>query len=224
MKNYLFLLLFFSLCACRPINVTQQYYQEYINPKPSISYEDLDFDNVPDDFLHSYYAMDSQLVRISNKLAIVDNFEQPELWFDADENWLQYFAVFDAHHIFIAGDDLLGFDPVVRNILRDLDQKTSLFKWEANRLLWINSLDREQEEQEYLVLEIDQQAWLALKTTESLFIVVDSTALNNNNLPGEDLISIQKSKKYSGSYKKHQQKIYWIRSMAAENLFYFFIQ
>lgn len=50
MKNYYILCLVFLLFGCRPVNVTRQYYDEYVNPKPSISYEALDFDQVPQVF------------------------------------------------------------------------------------------------------------------------------------------------------------------------------
>lgn len=221
MKKYLLLCLVFIFVGCRPITMTQRYYQEYVNPKPSITYEEMDFDNIPAEFLHHYYDIDSKFVRIVNEIHLVENFTlQPD---HPETTWVKYFASFDNDHLFISGDDVIGFDPLVRKLLDESGDATSIFKAENDRLFWLNILRKEEDKKHYLVFELNKSAILAMKQDDLFFMVADTQPLETQkNFSPEALTKIQKSKKYSGTYRGGEQRTYWIRSMAADNLYYFF--
>lgn len=223
MKKYFILSFIFFFLGCRPIKTTQEYYQEYISPKPSIAYEDIDFDNIPIDFLDNYYEIDSKIVRIANQIQLVDNFNFQSQADNPDTIWIKYFALFDADQIFISGDDVIGFDPIVRGLIDESPDASSILKIESDRLFWIYTVTRDNSENKYLVFEIDQSALLSFKKSDSFFLVFDSFILENQNVfDPETLTKIQKSKKYSGSYRTSKQRVYWTRSMAADNLYYLF--
>jgi hypothetical protein len=223
MKKLVLFSLIFAFIGCRPITITQRYYQEYVSPKPSISYEEIDFDNIPTDFLNTYYDIDSRFVRVANTIDLTENFELTLQSSHPDTQWIKNFASFDADHIFVSGDDVIGYDPVVRKLMDETQEETSFFKEAADRLFWLNIITKEEENKHYLIFEIDKDFLLSLKTSDAFSFVVDGLPLEKNHaFSPERLPKIQKKKQYSGSYREEQKRIYWIRSMAADNLYYFF--
>lgn len=71
MKFIIPILALLLLVACKPVKVTQQYYNDYVNPVASIDYEDTLSADIPAEFLDDYYTVDSKIVRLANQLDLL---------------------------------------------------------------------------------------------------------------------------------------------------------
>lgn len=174
-------------------------------------------------FLDDYYAIDSRLVRVSNEIHINDSFDFQSLGGSNDGAWLKSGAVFDDEFLLVRGDDAIGFDPVVRNILNANKFETSTFVSFEERLFWVNIIINASNIKNYIVFEADKAVLSSFKKSENLHLIVDDVSLKDDMLWSSDkLKAILKSKQYSGAYRVGDKDVYWIRSMAADNLFYFY--
>jgi len=121
------------VAGCRPVQVTKQYYDEYVNPRASIDYEDTVSVDIPGAFLDDYYAVDSKVVRLVDQIDLIESrLDDSWIQFQKSSNpWIKRLAIFDEHQLFISGDDSLGYDPIARDIAAGLagnDRRIIVFR------------------------------------------------------------------------------------------------
>lgn len=226
MKYFLLVLASFSLIACRPVHVTKTYYDEYINPTASIDYDDTITTNLPDIFIDNYYSIDSNLARIVNQLDLSES-TISESWIyqqKTENSWIKSAATWDKDILYISGDDTLGFDPLARRVAADsFEIKGSIIAHDENRFFLVHTTSDGNASQRLAIVEFDITAML-----ENLDQSVISLAINGQPLDAgaaqyaEIVAKAASSTKYSGSKRQDGQTVYWIRSMAADNLIYLY--
>lgn len=226
MKYFLLVLASFSLIACRPVHVTKTYYDEYINPTASIDYDDTITTNLPDIFIDNYYSIDSNLARIVNQLDLSES-TISESWIyqqKTEYSWIKSAATWDKDILYISGDDTLGFDPLARRVAADsFEIKGSIIAHDENRFFLVHTTSDGNASQRLAIVEFDITAML-----ENLDQSVISLAINGQPLDAgaaqyaEIVAKAASSTKYSGSKRQDGQTVYWIRSMAADNLIYLY--
>lgn len=226
MKYFLLVLASFSLIACRPVHVTKTYYDEYINPTASIDYDDTITTNLPDIFIDNYYSIDSNLARIVNQLDLSES-TISESWIyqqKTENSWIKSAATWDKDTLYISGDDTLGFDPLARRVAADsFEIKGSIIAHDENRFFLVHTTSDGNASQRLAIVEFDITAML-----ENLDQSVISLAINGQPLDAgaaqyaEIVAKASSSTKYSGSKRQDGQTVYWIRSMAADNLIYLY--
>ncbi|ACU89239.1 hypothetical protein [Desulfomicrobium baculatum] len=217
----------FLLVACKPVKVTQQYYNDYVNPVASIDYEDTVSANIPAELLDDYYTVDSKIVRLANQLDLFDS----RIDSDMIENqksihpWIKQMAIFDQDQLFISGDDTLGFDPQIRAELVGLaPEKDRNFLFKNNRQFFIHVISMPDGQYKATVVEIDMDILAAEIPNHRTVIAIDDQICGPAiaNLP-EACINLRNSTKYSGSIEIDGNNWYWIRSMGSDNLVYLYL-
>jgi hypothetical protein len=224
MKLLIPILALVLLAGCRPVRVTQDYYNEYVNPVASINYEDSVSADVPAGFLDDYYTIDSKIVRFADQLDLLDGSVDAS-WIDFQKSvqpWIKYIAILDQDQLFVSGDDALGFDPELRTGLLDLNAgKTRYFLFKNDRAFFVHFKFASDEQYKSTVVEVDMTALVAEIPNNRTIIAVDDRicgpAIPNLS---DACMRLQKSTKYSGSIKIDSAKWYWIRSMGSDNLVY----
>lgn len=212
------------LVACRPVRVTQEYYNEYVNPVASIDYEDSVSASVPAGFLDDYYTIDSKIVRLADQLDLLDA-RVDSSWIDfqkSDHPWIKYIAILDQDHLFVSGDDALGFDPELRTGLVDLTSgKRRYFLFKNDRAFFVHFAFVSEEQYKTTVVEVDMNV-LAVEVPDNRTLIAIDDQICGPVIPNlsDACIRLQKSRKYSGSMTIDGSKWYWIRSMGSDNLVY----
>ena len=226
MKFFFLLIVFILLAACRPVHTTQQYYNDYVNPTASINYEDTVSADIPAEFLDDYYTIDSKLVRFVDQVILLDS-RLDNSWVELQKSvhpWIKNIATLDNDHLFIAGDDVLGFDPEVRNSLAGLTAKEKrffLFKNGRTFLLDVASVANEQ----FMttIVELDMNILTAeISNHRTLLFVDDHVYGAESTISADELVKLQSLKRYSGQFSIDDKEWYWIRSMASDNLVYLY--
>ena len=224
MKFIIPILALLLLVACKPVKVTQQYYNDYVNPVASIDYEDTLSADIPAEFLNDYYTVDSKIVRLANQLDLFDS--------RVDENWIEYqksiqpwiknVAVLDQDQLFISGDDALGFDPAIRTILADFTpEKSRVFVFKDNRQFFIHLYSTPDGQYKTTVVEVDMNA-LAVEIPDNRTVIAIDDQICGPAIANfsEACINLRNASKYSGSIEINDKQWYWIRSMGSDNLVY----
>jgi len=227
MKFIIPVFILFLLVACRPVKVTQQYYNDYVNPVASIDYEDTVSANIPAELLDDYYTVDSKIVRLANQLDLFDS----RMDSDSIESqksihpWIKNMAIFDQDQLFISGDDTLGFDPEIRAELVALTpEKDRIFLVNNNRQFFIHVISMPDGQYKATVVEVDIDVLAAEIPNHRTVIAIDDQICGPAiaNLP-EACLKLRNSTKYSGSIEIDDKKWYWIRSMGSDNLVYLYM-
>lgn len=212
------------LAGCRPVRVTQDYYNEYVNPVASIDYEDSVSADIPAGFLDDYYTIDSKIVRLADQLDLLDG-RVDAAWIDFQKSvqpWIKYIAILDQDQLFVSGDDALGFDPELRTGLLDLGtDKTRYFLYKNDRTFFVHYATASGEQYKATVVEVDMAGMTAEIPNNRTVIAIDDQ-ICGPVIPSlsDACLRLQKSTKYSGSIKINDAKWYWIRSMGSDNLIY----
>lgn len=226
MKFFFPLIVFLLLAACRPVHTTQQYYNDYVNPTASIDYEDTVSADIPAEFLDDYYTIDSKIVRFVDQIILLDS-RLDNSWVELQKSvhpWIKNIATLDNDHLFIAGDDTLGFDPEVRESLAGLTAKEKrffLFKNDRTFLVDVASVVNEQ----FMttLVELDMDILTAEIPDNRTVLFIDDHVYGTTSAPLTDQVAkLQSVKKYSGQFSLDDKEWYWIRSMASENLVYLY--
>lgn len=224
MKFLVPILALMLLAACRPVRVTQEYYNEYVNPVASIDYEDTLSANIPAGFLDDYYTIDSKIVRLADQIDLLDA-RVDSSWIEFQKSvqpWIRYIAILDQDQLFVSGDDALGFDPELRTGLVDLDSgKSRYFLFKNDRVFFVHLASISAEQFTTTVVEVDVNALTSEIPEKRTLIAVDDQ-ICGSVIPSlsEACIRLQRSKKYSGSIRIEGDRWYWIRSMGSDNLVY----
>lgn len=212
------------LAACRPVRVTQDYYNEYVNPVASIDYEDTVSADIPAGFLDDYYTIDSKVVRLADQIDLLDA-RVGNSWIEFQKSvhpWVKYIAILDQDQLFVSGDDTLGFDPDVRTAVADLNpEKTRYFVFKNERTFFVHRMVASDEQYQATIVEIDMNVLMEEVPNNRTVIAIDDQICGSviPNL-SEACLRLQKSTKYSGNIKIDNSKWYWIRSMGSDNLVY----
>ncbi|UTF51737.1 hypothetical protein NLA06_07595 [Desulfomicrobium sp. ZS1] len=215
------------LVACKPVKVTQQYYNDYVNPVASIDYEDTVSANIPAELLDDYYTVDSKIVRLATQLDLFDSrIDSDKIEYQKSIHpWIKQMAIFDQDQLFISGDDTLGFDPQIRAELVDLTpEKDRNFLFKNNRQFFIHVIFMPDGQYKATVVEIDMDILAAEIPNHRTVIAIDDQICGPAiaNLP-EACINLRNSTKYSGSIEIDGNNWYWIRSMGSDNLVYLYL-
>jgi len=224
MKFLIPILALVLLAACRPVRVTQDYYNEYVNPVASIDYEDSVSAKVPAGFLDDYYTIDSKIVRLADQLDLLDA-RIDASWIDFQKSvhpWIKYIAILDQDQLFVSGDDALGFDPELRTGLGDMNSgKTRYFLFKNDRAFFVHYAFASDEQYKTTVVEVDMDVFTSEIPDNRTLIAIDDQ-ICGPAIPSlsDACIRLQRSTKYSGSIKIDNSKWYWIRSMGSDNLVY----
>ena len=227
MKFIIPICVLFLLVACKPVKVTQQYYNDYVNPVASIDYEDTISANIPAELLDDYYTVDSKIVRLVNQLDLFDSrIDSDKIEYQKSiQPWIKQMAIFDQDQLFISGDDALGFDPLIRAELVDLTpEKDRNFLFKNNRQFFIHVIFMPDGQYKATVVEIDMDILAAEIPNHRTVIAIDDQICGPAiaNLP-EACINLRNSTKYSGSIEIDGNNWYWIRSMGSDNLVYLYL-
>lgn len=226
MKKHILLCGLLFLVACTPVRVTKQYYEDYVNPKPSIDYEDTVSTDLPAEFLDDYYTVDSKIVRLVDQIELNDA-QLDSAWLEAQKAmhpWVRHMAVLDGELLFISGDDALGFDPAVREALAGKTEAPGrFFVGSADRVFLVHVGAFGHEQLRTTIVEVD----VPLLTME---IPANRTGLfagerffgGATPVPADALAGIVESSSYSGERGIGDRDLYWIRSMASDNLVYIY--
>lgn len=223
--SYLITLVFF-LAACRPVHVTKQYYDEYINPTASIDYEDTASADIPAEFLDDYYRIDSKIVRFVDQIDIMDStFSESWVMSQKEINpWIKSVAVLDSDMLFVLGDDTLGYDPAIRARLLELKggkQKIFIRNNDASFFVHVGEIEPKKFTRIVVNCDINELA-SDISDVRTQLAIGDHVFSNSQNSYSNALKEIGASSKYSGSTGVDGKELYWIRSMAAENFVYLF--
>lgn len=212
------------LAGCRPVRVTQDYYNEYVNPVASIDYEDSVSADIPAGFLDDYYTIDSKIVRLADQLDLQDG-RVDASWIDFQKSvqpWIKYIAILDHDQLFVSGDDALGFDPELRTGLLDLGtDKTRYFLFKNGRTFFVHHAPASDKRYKATVVEVDM-AGLGAEIPNNRTIIAIDDQICGPVIPNlsDACLRLQKSTKYSGSINIDDATWYWIRSMGSDNLVY----
>lgn len=224
MKIFLVLAAVFLVVSCRPVHTTKQYYDEYVNPKPSIDYEDTVSADVPAEFLDDYYTVDSKIVRLVDQIDLMDS-RLGEEWIVLQKSanpWIKRMAVLDEHQLFVAGDDSLGYDPLARDVASGLPEtakRVFVFKDERTFLAHVTSTGSDTAL--VTLVEVDAEAMATeIPDARTVLFAAGHVYGAASGLPAETLAKIESSENYSGSMRIDGQTWYWIRSMGSDNLVY----
>ncbi len=215
------------LVACKPVKVTQQYYDDYVNPVASIDYEDTVSADVPVELLDDYYTVDSKIVRLANQLDLLDSRIDNETieYQKSIHPWIVNMATFDQDQLFISGDDTLGFDPEIRTELMDLTpEKDRLFLFKNKRQFFVHVIFTPDGQYKATVVEVDMNALASEIPNNRTVIAIDDQICGPAiaSLP-EACINLRNSTKYSGTISIDKNEWYWIRSMGSDNLVYLYL-
>jgi hypothetical protein len=212
------------LVACKPVRVTQQYYNDYVNPVASIDYDETISADIPAEFLDDYYTVDSKIVRLANQLDLLDSRVDDEMieYQKSIQPWIKHIAVLDQDQLFVSGDDTLGFDPEIRKILTDFTpERSRIFVFENNRQFFIHVFSTPDGQYKTTVVEVEMSALAAEIPDNRTVIAIDDQicgpAIENLS---EACLNLRNVSKYSGSLEINDKKWYWIRSMGSDNLVY----
>jgi hypothetical protein len=226
MKKHILLCCLLFCVACSPFKVTKQYYEDYVNPKPAIDYEDTFPTDLPQEFLEDYYKIDRKIVRVAEQIDIVDS-HLDAAWIQqtkAANPWVRHIAVMDDKMLYVSGDEDLGFDSTVREALADRVGETGRFcATVGDRVLLV------------LVSDVGNgQLRVALVEMDVPLLVMEIAGRGTSLFTGERvygpaatvsaeaLSDITESTSYSGESNVAGTDMYWVRSMASNNLVYLY--
>ena len=226
MKKHLLLCALLVLVACTPVRVTKQYYEDYVNPKPSIDYEDTVDTDLPAEFLDDYYTVDSKIVRLTYQIEKLDSQLDAE-WIagrKAEDPWIRHMAVLDKELLFVSGDDVLGFDPGIREKLEGRTaQPGRFFVSTDDRVILVHVGVVGSELIRTTLVEVDLPLLaMEIPAGRTALYTGDRVFGGTLNVPDDTLADITGSSSYSGEQGVGGKDMYWVRSMAADNLVYIY--
>lgn len=228
MKLFLLCFFIFIFSGCQAVHVTKQYYNEYVNPKAAIDYEDLKEADVPSNFLDRYYAADSRLVSLKNQIEMVESPSSAQ-WFESLKNsypWIKNIGFYDGEGMFLAGSDAFAYDSSIRDlVLEQAKQEGTLLRRDSERILMLNTIKTKFDAYRVVVLDVDFSALVGDVAGEGLSVAIGDQIVmgEESTRPGASIFeSLSKDRDYSGSSSSEGRKYLWIRSHAADNLVYFF--
>lgn len=225
---FIFLLLFAS--GCQTLHVTKQYYDEYINPKAEIDYDEDDESFVHDFFFENYYGIDSKLVSLKNKLDMTESVADPQ-WFEILKEsypWVINIGFFDNEGMFVSGSDSFAYDSSIREMLDENGKDFgSTIRSNSERFFLINALKTNVDTFRYVITEIDFSALSSSLLETNMFLVADGKIFggdSSSSITESNFENVFKDRDYSGSSTISARKYRWIRSHAANNLVYFYAE
>ena len=227
MKLIIIILSIFLFSGCQAFHVTKQYYNEYVNPKASIDYDDFQDADIPSEFLENYYQIDSKLISLCNQMNIIESILEVE-WFDTFSltyPWVKNIGFYDTEGMFISGSDLFAYDSSIRQLITEKEKVVgNTFSIENNRMLLINTIETKLDTYRFVILEVDFSELTGDGVDKDLTIVIDDQVIFGRDLGQKD-VAVEKiftKRDYSGKMTIHGEKMLWVRSYAADNLAYFF--
>jgi hypothetical protein len=226
MKLILPIFIILLLVACRPVKSTQQYYNDYVNPTASIDYENKATVDLPDEFLDDYYMIDSKIVRLAEQIDLLDS-RIDDSWIDLQKSvnpWIKNMAFLDNDHLFLSGDDALGFDPEVRQgLANQTTEEKKFFISINNRAILVHVSAIGNKQFMTTLVECDLNVLAEEIPAHRTLIAFDKHIFGESsaNLT-EALVKLESRKKYSGQMQLDGKDWYWIRSMGSDNLVYLY--
>lgn len=228
MKSFFVCFVVFVFSGCQAVHVTKQYYNEYVNPKASIDYENIEEADIPPNFLDKYYVIDSRFVSLRNQIEMVES-PSDEQWFETlkiSYPWIKNIGFYDEDGIFLSGSDTFAYDTTIRDFILEQGKQTGTFlRHESNRILMFNAIKTKFDAYRFVVLELDFSALVGDISEENLVIAIGDQVVaggDSKKLGDSIFKSVSKDRDYSGSSSSEGRKYLWIRSYAADNLVYFF--
>lgn len=223
MKKHLLLSCLLFFVACTPVKVTKEYYEDYVNPKPSIDYENTVSTELPAEFLDDYYTIDSKIVRLVDQIDLMDS-QLDASWIEGQKSahpWIRHMAVLDQELLLITGDDTLGFDPHIRDSLAGKTTEARRFCITSNdRVMLVHVADAGNAKFRTTLVEIDMALLAADVPGSRTSLVTGDQVHGGTAVPADTLADIEKSTSYAGQAGLGERDLYWIRSMASDNLVY----
>lgn len=225
MRISVLLLALFVLSACRPVHQTKLYYDEYINPVRTVDFDDRIEADFPEADLQHYYAVDRQLVDFVSQLDLVD--EEPDASWIARQkeirSWVKAVAVFDGEMNMVGGDEFLGYDPAVREaVLQKKEGSSNFMVYLDGRIFLVKGYTAVADRERFTVTELDLDRLLPASDVVHVVGVAEHIVGSGVSVASEKLTAIHHSTRYSGSFGENGGDIWWIRSMAASDLVYFY--
>lgn len=226
MKKHLLLCSLLFFVACSPLKVTKQYYEDYVNPKPTIDYEDTFPTDLPQAFLDDYYTIDSKIVRVVDAVDLIDSRPDAD-WIQerkAQNPWITNIAVLDGELLYVVGDEALGFDMAVREALTGRVGEPGRFCITVgDRVILVHVVDAGSEELRATLVEMDVPLLaLEIAGSRTSMFTGDRVFGPAGSLSPEALSGITESTSYSGESEIGGTDMYWVRSMASDNLLYLY--
>lgn len=227
MKIIIIFLSSILLSGCQTLHVTKQYYNEYVNPKASIDYDDVQSSDIPLNFLENYYKIDSKLISLCNQINMVESVMDTE-WFDLFNltyPWAKGIGFYDTEGMFISGSEAVGYDVDIRQLIVEKEEKRgNTFIFKNNRIFLLNTIETKLETYRFVVVEIDLSGLVDDAVLDGLDIVIGNQLVFGKDLvlAGSVFEKIFAKRNYSGKMTVDGKKLFWVRSYAADNLAYFF--
>lgn len=228
MKVFWMLIAVFFLCSCQTIHVTKQYYNEYINPKADVDYEVEEFDDFPEVFLAQYYHVDAQLVTVREQIEMLENpsTQQVAAYPVFHSPWIRDFIFLDSEYFHICGSEYLKYDYDLQSLLGDMPEESAMsLKRLQGKSFLVNTMKTGAEAYRHAFFDVDVAILFQDFFHENFGVLVDSvSAFENQPYASEVAAATRDTKKYSGDVSVHGRTLYWIRSVAVENVVYFYLQ
>lgn len=226
MKKHFLLCGLLLLAACTPVKTTREYYEDYVNPKASIDYEATVTTDLPAEFLDDYYTIDSKIVRLVEQIDLMDSQLDAD-WIGRQKTahpWVRHMAVLDQDLLFVAGDDSLGFDPLIRESVTELAKEPKRhFISSDGRVILVHVGSVGNERLRTTLVEVDMDALTTeLRERKTALFTADAVFGQASGVSVEALRPIAESRSYSGSRDAGDVDVSWVRSMAADNLIYIY--
>lgn len=228
MKIVFLSLVVFIFSGCQAVHVTKQYYNEYVNPKAAIDYEDREEADIPTAFLDRYYSVDSRLVSLRNQIDMTESVADAQ-WFEAlkvSYPWLKNIGFYDNEGMFVSGSEAFAYDSTIREMLVGPDtQAGTVLRHDYDRILMLNTVKTKLDTFRFVVLDLDFSALVEGLALDGLIIAIGDRVVAGEEAARIDaatFAAVSSDRDYSGSVSAGGGKYLWIRSHASDNLVYFF--
>lgn len=230
-RQFYFLLTFiFISSGCQPVHVTKQYYDNYVNPKASINYDFSSDIDLADDYLDVYFQIDSSLTKLKNELNYMESISRETMINSSalSQPWVKNVAFYDDKFTFIAGSQSLGMNESLNDfLLQDTQRAEKSFTLELHDAhFFIHTLKIGNDLFRTAVVQLDIQQLLKNIHLSEFVITIDKTIVygpHNQDMVDAVYEKALRGKALSGTVMHEEKKRQWIRSLAADNLFYIFM-
>lgn len=229
-RHFFFLLIFILLASgCQTIHVTKQYYDDYVNPKASIDYDFSPDLGVANDNLDVYFQIDSSLTKLKNELNYMENITREAVVNSKSlsQPWVVGVAFFDDAFSFIAGSQSIHTNEELAGFLQTSAQRseTSSMVVLDDAYFFVHTLKIENDLFRTAVVQLDMQE--LLKNIHAPNFILAINALIAYGPQNQGLVDAVHNRAAHENVFPEQcvtkTPPQWIRSLAADNLFYIFM-
>ena len=214
--------------GCQALHKTKLYYNEYVNPKAVVDYDNVEDADIPSEFLDRYYAVDSRLVSLRNQIDMVEAGVDAQ-WFEslrATYPWVRDIGFYDNEGMFTSGSEALAYDTGIREMLVGLDkQPGSVLRHDLDRYFMVNTVKTKLDTYRFAVLDLDFSALVDGLALDGLIVAVGDRVVVGGDggfLDSTAFDRVSTDRDYSGSVSSGTGKYRWIRSHASDNIVYFY--